>query len=176
MNTNSFFGVSLPTFFQIDPIVPVSSNLRMNHPLSEPREMLDDERVPERMLRVLPPEHAGRAAIHDFINELQHCDDWFSNTLYSDRVYDLLPPAFCQLLDEFTLIMGVSTKPFSVRALKDPDSIERLLELDAIRNKLYTLYSKLKGFYYRTNVYGMRCIALDVLELVGQLLDIPLDV
>jgi hypothetical protein len=173
---NSFFGVSLPTFFGTEPIVPVSAVLRMNYPLSEPREVSDDERVPDRMLRVLPPEHAGRGAIHDFINEQQHSDDWFSNTLYSDRMYDLFPPAFCQLLDEFTLIMGGSAKPFSVRALKDPDSIERLLELDVIRRKLYDLYHKLKGFYYRTNVYGMRCIALDVLELVGQLLDIPLDV
>ena len=175
MNSNQFFRVSLPTFFDIKPTIPVSPVLRMNYPLSEPREMAEDERVPDRMLSLLPPEHAGVVAIHDFINEQQYMDDWFSNALYSDRMYDLFPPAFCKLLDEFTLIMGRSLKPFSLYSRKDPDRIERLLQNYNVRNKLNHLYEKLKGFYCRSNVYAMRYITLDVIELIGYLIDRPLE-
>lgn len=147
----------------------------MNSILLEPRGVSDDERVSARMLSLLPPEHAGIGAIHDFINEQQHSDDWFSNTLYSDRMYDLFPRAFCRFLDEFTVIMGATSKPFPIRIQREYNSVMKYVSSDHVRKQLFHLRDKIKEFYFRTNVYGMRCIALEFIELIGHLLGQPLN-
>lgn len=138
--------------------------------LVEPRDVSDDERVQPRMMSLLPPEHAGLGAVHDFINEQQHSDDWFSNTLYSDRMYDLFPSAFCGLLDEFGIIMGSNSKPFPIRIQREYVRVMRYVSSDRVRKRLFRLRDKINEFYFRTNVYAMRCISLEFSELVGHLL------
>lgn len=168
---STVFTYSFPAFFQTEAVIPHG----LLEPLSEPRDLPEEERVPDRMMRLLPPEHAGIGAVHDFVNELQHSDDWFSNTLYSDRMYDLFPAVFCGFLDEFTAIMGGSNIPFPLRVRDDPDSIDRILENDDARFALDRIYNNAVAFYYRTNVFAMRCITLEFIELAGILLDRPLE-
>jgi hypothetical protein len=142
----------------------------MNSALLEPRDVSDDERVSPRLLSLLPPEHAGLGAIHDFINEQQHSDDWFSNSLYSDRMYDLFPRVFCGFLDEFTAIMGSTSKPFPIRIQCEYNRVMKYVSSDRVRKQLIRLRDKIREFYFRTNVYAMRCISLEFVELIGHLL------
>ena len=169
----------LPAFFQTDVVLadqllePLEHNI-MDRPLSEPREATDAEEVPKQLLCLLPPEHKGPAAVNDFVNDQQRGDTWLLNSLYSDKMYEMFPQLFQRFLDEFDTILG-NRKPFSVRIRDDPDSIDRLLEFDDVRKRLYNLYNRVKVYYYRANVYGMRCIAIDLIELVGHLIDEPVD-
>jgi hypothetical protein len=165
----------LPAFFQTNCVLPDQyleplPHTSMDNPLSEPREATGEEEVPKQLLRLLPSEPKGHTAVKNFVNEQQEGDTWVYSSLYSDKMYKMFPQLFQRFLDEFDTILGNAT-PFFIRIRDDPDSIVRLLDFDDVKKRLYNLYNRVKVYYYRVNVYGMRCITIDLIELIGCLID-----
>ena len=145
-----------------------------NRQLDEPYEVSESDKVPIDLIRLLPPEHEGESAIHQLVEQEERDGDWFCNSFYPDRLYNLFPETFRAFLDEFDNIMESSSR-LSLRIRYSQPAIDRLLERENVKTRLDDLYNRIKGFYFRTNVFGMRILIKDFLGTIGFFIDKPLE-
>ena len=175
---------NLPAFFQTANRIPNQlletpqerhhNTSLANRQLDEPYEVSESDKVPLSLIRLLPQEHEGESAIHQFVEQEERDGNWSCNSFYPDRLYNLFPETFCTFLDEFDNIMESSSR-LSLRIRYSQSAIDRLLERENVKTRLDDLYNRIKDFYFRTNVFGMRILIKDFLETIGFFIGKPLE-
>jgi len=169
--SSNFILNTLPEFFQsgfIQEQLLEETPSRVN--------VIDEEQeVSSQLIELLPPENTGTEGVINFIQTRQENDLWTVNSLYSDSMFAILPVRFQKLLNEFDEILGGGHLRFDTRMIQNSRELDAIVENHTLVNKLDDLFNRVKGYYYDTNIFAMKYLARDLLDVIGHLIDKPVN-